>query len=88
MVGTGNVDVQAKVYSVVDIKNVKIYLNDNLVQSIDGNNRDIDQNVSIGSDGVYRIKVAATNNNGQTGDSTINLYVGVTPTPTPAPTSP
>ncbi len=88
MVGTGNVDVQAKVYSVVDIKNVKIYLNDNQVQSIDGNNRDIDQNVSIGSDGVYRIKVAATNNNGQTGDSTINLYVGVTPTPTPTPTSP
>ncbi len=89
-VGAGNLAIQAKIYSVVDIKNVKIYLNDSEIKSIDGNSRDIDETIAV-SDGVYKIKVAATNNDNKTGDSTIQIGVNkpwdaVTPTPTLTPT--
>ena len=62
-------------------------LNNNEIKSIDGDNKDIDETISISSDGVYELKVRAVNDKDKSGESTIKFGVNKpwdysTPTPT------
>lgn len=89
-IGQGNVEIKAKITSLSSIKNVQIFLNGNQVRSLDGDRKDVDETISINSDGVYQLKVQATNEKNNTSDSTVQFGVNkpwdyMTPTPTLTP---
>ncbi|MDO8609554.1 MAG: transglycosylase domain-containing protein [bacterium] len=86
--GSGNVNIKAKITSIESIKNTKIYLNGNEIKSLDGNRSDIDETIQINTDGVYEIRVVAVNDRDKSGDSIIKIGVNKpwdyqTPTNTP-----
>lgn len=82
----GNIDIKAKITSMNSIKNIKIYLNNTEVRSIDGNNSEINETMDF-SEGVYELKIKAVNEKDKSGESTIKFGVNkpwddVTPAPT------
>lgn len=90
-IGSGNVDIKAKITSIIPIKNTKIYLNGSEIRSLDGNRDSVDEAISITSDGVYEVKVSAVNEKDKTGETSVKIGVNKpwdyqSPTNTPAPT--
>ena len=94
-VGNGEVNLKAKIVSLTAIKIVKIFLNNNLWKQIEGDIKEIDENLSINQNGVYEVKIEAVNEKNRTGSSQIKFGVNVpwdyqsptnTPIPTPSPT--
>lgn len=88
-VTSNSVEIKAKITSVSAVKKVQLYI-DNKVKEY-GNVTDIDETVNL-TDGVYEIKVIATNDKDKTGDSTIKIgvnkpwdYISVTPIISPTP---
>jgi len=88
-IGSGNVNIQAKITSLAPLKNVKIYLNGSEIRNFNEDKRDVDETISL-SDGVYELKVTAVNDKDKTGDSSIKFGVNkpwdFSPTATTAPT--
>ncbi len=89
-IASGNVNIRAKITSLVILKNVKIYLNGSEIKNFNEDKKDIDETVSL-SDGVYELRVRAVNDKDKTGESTIKFGVNqpwdaTTPTLTPTPT--
>jgi len=89
-VDSNNVEIKAKIASLGSIKNVKIYLNGNEVKNLDGDNKDINEAMSL-NDGVYELKITAKNDKDKNGESTIKFGVNkawdyVSPTNVPTPT--
>lgn len=94
-IGSGNVNIRAKITSLAPLKNVKVYLNGSEIKNFNEDKKDIDETISL-TDGVYELKVTAVNDKDKTGDSSIKFGVNkpwdattptLTPTSTPAPTS-
>lgn len=91
-VDNNNVEISAKIGSVSPIKRVRILVNGNEVKGLDGDRKDINETIRL-EDGVYEIKVIATNEKDKTGDSTIKIGVNRSPdqpqpTNTPQPAQP
>jgi len=87
-IGSGNVNIQAKITSLAPLKNVKIYLNGSEIRNFNEDKKDIDETISL-SDGVYEVRVTAVNDKDKSGDSSIKFGVNKpwdTTTPTPTPT--
>lgn len=92
-ISSGNVEIKAKITSIKPLKNVKIKLNGSEIRNWDEDHKDIDETISINSDGVYQLQVIGTNQDDKSGESTIQFGVNVpwnqsptsTPTPTPTP---
>ncbi len=86
---SGNsVEVKAHITTIDPLTNVKIYLNNSQVASIDGSNQDVDQTLNNVTNGVYILKLTASNNRGNAGDSSVQFGVNmpwnaVTPTQSP-----
>lgn len=91
-INSNNIEIKAKLISVNPIKNVKIYLNGSEIKNIDGDNKDINEPITL-NDGVYELKVVAKNNKDKQGDSTVKFGVNKpwdlspSPIPTLTPTS-
>jgi 1A family penicillin-binding protein len=86
-----DVEIKAKITSGPSIKNVKVYLNNSEVKTIDGDRDEINEIIHINEDGAYELKVVARNEKDQSGESTIKFGINkawdyTTPTPTPTPT--
>lgn len=87
-VSSGNVNIKAKIATFDKLKKVKIKLNGAEIRSWDEDKRDIDETISINSDGVYEIQIEAVNEKEKNGSATIKFGVNkpwdyVTPTLTP-----
>lgn len=85
-ISSGNINIQAKITSIVPLKNVKILLNGSEIRNYNEDKKDIDEAVSL-SDGVYELQIKAVNDKDKSGDSSIKFGVNQpwnsTPTPTP-----
>jgi len=90
-ISSGNVNIKVKITSVKKLKNVKIKLNGSEIKNYNEDKREVDETISITTDGVYELQVSAVNEDDKTGESTIKFGVNkpwdyVTPlsaTPTP-----
>lgn len=84
-VSSNSVNIKAKITSIASVKNVKIYVDANVVKNFDEDKRDIDETVNI-PDGAHEIKVVARSDKDKTGESTIHIGVNkpwdLSPTPT------
>jgi len=85
-----DVEVKVKITSIEPIKNIKMYLNGQEIKSIDGDNKEINESISL-EDGVYELKIIAWNQKDKNGDSTIRFGINkpwdyATPTPASTPT--
>ena len=84
--------VRIKTVSMSNLKNVKIWLNNNEIKSYNEDKRDFEETISVTSDGVYELKVRSTNEKDKSGESMIKFGVNkawdfVEPTPIlPSPT--
>lgn len=92
-VNGSDINVKVKITTLNPLKNVKIFLNNNEVKNYDEDKREIDETFHSQSDGVYELKVRATNNKDKQGESTIKFglnkpwdYAAPTAVPTAAPT--
>lgn len=88
---SGNITIKAKVISIAQIKNIKIYLNNSEIRNLEGNKSDIDETILISSKGSYELKVKATNEKDKSGESSIRFGINQAwdyqePTPSPTPT--
>ncbi|MGB9883384.1 MAG: transglycosylase domain-containing protein, partial [Microgenomates group bacterium] len=88
-VNTNNFEIKAKIYSLTKIKNIKIKINGNIVKSLDGDRKEINEPINL-VDGVYEMQIFATNEKDKTGESTIKFgvnkpwdYIESTATPSP-----
>jgi len=85
---SNDVTITARITSIEPLKNVKIYLNGNEVKNYNDDKKEISENMNL-TDGVYELKVTATNSKDRTGESTIKFGVNKPwdfTTPTLAPT--
>ncbi|MGB9707363.1 MAG: transglycosylase domain-containing protein [Microgenomates group bacterium] len=87
---TTMVELKAKLTSLYPIKSIKIYLNDKLIKTIEGDVREIDENINIEKPAAYELKIEALNEKGKTGSSSIKFGIGIPwdyqPSPTMIPT--
>jgi 1A family penicillin-binding protein len=67
-------EVKAKLTSSSKITNIKIYLDDKEVKSLDGDVKEISEKISA-SDGSYILKIVAENEKGKKGQSTLDVGV-------------
>ncbi len=73
-VNHNDIKVRIRVSSVKSIRNVKIFINDSQVKSIDGDNHEITEMFNL-SDGTYNIGVKAENTDGKTGEAGARIGV-------------
>jgi len=69
-----NVEIQARITSLSNIKNTKLFINGEEVKNFDGNRNELNEAVNL-SDGVYEIKIVAINEKDKQGESTIKIGV-------------
>lgn len=88
--------VRIKTLSMSNLKNVKIYLNNNEIKNYNEDKRDFEETISVSNDGVYELKVRSTNEKDKSGESMIKFGVNKpwdyseptsAPTSTPAPSA-
>ena len=72
-VNGNEISVKVKITSLFSLKNVKIYLNNNEVKNYNENKQEIEETFRDYADGVYELKVRATNEKDKTGESTIRF---------------
>lgn len=91
-INTNNIEIRARITSLVPVKKVELYIDGNKIKEYDGNRDEIIEPMGL-SDGVHIIRVIGRNEKDKTGDSVIQFGINkawdaVTPTPTltPAPT--
>lgn len=89
-----DVTVKVRITTMSNLKNVKIYLNNNEVRSWNEDKRDFEETIRDVQDGVYELKVRAVNDKDKNGESTIKFgvnkpwdYTQPTAAPTIAPAS-
>ncbi len=70
-------NLKAKITSLESVKKIEIFVNGNVVKTINEDKREIDENMKqyVSSDNVFEIKVKAENNKGKTGESKINIGI-------------
>lgn len=73
-VNENSFEVRAKIASLVNIKNIKIYANGKEMKSIDGDRDEINERITL-EDGVYDLQVKAWNEKDKSGESTIKIGV-------------
>ena len=83
-VNTNEVEVKAKITSISNIKEVKIFINDEEKKVIKGNTTEITEKYTL-PDGKYSIKVSAVNEKDKSGDSTVKIGVNEQWNSTPTP---
>jgi penicillin-binding protein 1C len=84
------VTVKVRITTMSNLKNVKLYLNNNEIRSWNEDKRDFEETVKDLSDGVYELKVRAVNDKDKSGESTVKFGVNKPwdyTAPTAAPTS-
>lgn len=99
-VNSKDITVKVKITTMSNLKNVKIYLNNNEVKSWNEDKRDFEETIKDVADGVYELKVRAVNDKDKSGESTIKIGVNkawdytepspvpsATPTPSTSPSS-
>lgn len=90
---TNSIDVKAKLTSLYPIKVIRIYLNNDLIKTLNNDTKEIEEKINVNQNKSYELKIEAENEKGKTGSSTIKFGVGVpwdtqlTPTVLPTPTS-
>lgn len=90
---TNSLEIKAKITSLYPIKTIKIFLNNNLVKTIDADLKEVDEKININQSTAYELKIEAINEKGKTGSSSVKFGIGVswdyqpTPTTIPIPTS-
>lgn len=89
-----DINVRAKITSMSSLKNVKIFINNTEVKNYNEDKKDIDETFKDYSDGVYEVKVRATNDKDKSGESAIKFglnkawdYAAPTAAPTSEPTA-
>lgn len=89
-----DINIKVKIVSMSSLKNVKIWLNNEEIKNYNEDKRDIEETIKDKPDGVYELKVRATNDKDKSGESTIKFglnknwdYVQPTTVPTSAPTA-
>ncbi len=90
-IGSGAFTLKARITSNEKVKKIRITANGTELKSIDGDNKEISENITL-PDGVYDVKVTATNEKDKNGESSIRLGINQdwnqpvsTPTPSPTP---
>ncbi len=88
---SNDVSINARITSVESIKNIKIYLNGSEVRNFNEDKKEVSENMNL-SDGVYELKIVATNSKDKSGESTIKFGINkpwdsASPTPTTTITS-
>ena len=83
--------VRIKTVSMSNLKNVKIFLNNNEIKNYNEDKKDFEETISVSNDGVYELKVRSTNEKDKSGESSIKFGVNkawdyVEPTSAPAAT--
>jgi len=83
--------VRIKTVSMSNLKNVKIFLNNNEIKNYNEDKKDFEETISVSNDGVYELKVRSTNEKDKFGESSIKFGVNkawdyVEPTSAPAAT--
>ncbi|MEO6509281.1 MAG: transglycosylase domain-containing protein [Patescibacteria group bacterium] len=85
-------ELEVKIVSGANIKNIKLYKQGSEFKNIDGNNREIKESMHL-DDGTYELKVVAVNDRDKRNEAIIKIGVNkpwdfsnVTPTPTVTPT--
>lgn len=83
--------VRIKTVSMSNIKNVKIFLNNNEIKNYNEDKKDFEETISVSNDGVYELKVRSTNEKDKSGESAIKFGVNkpwdYSPTSIPVSTS-
>jgi len=69
-----DVEIKAKITSLSAIKNIKIYLNDKEVKSINENKSEIVEPMNLNEE-VYELKITATNDKDKTGEAKIKFGI-------------
>ena len=83
--------VRIKTVSMSNLKDVKIFLNNNEIKNYNEDKKDFEETISVSNDGVYELKVRSTNEKDKSGESSIKFGVNKTwdyvePTSAPAAT--
>ena len=83
--------VRIKTVSMSNLKDVKIFLNNNEIKNYNEDKKDFEETISVSNDGVYELKVRSTNEKDKFGESSIKFGVNkawdyVEPTSAPAAT--
>ena len=83
--------VRIKTVSMSNLKDVKIFLNNNEIKNYNEDKKDFEETISVSNDGVYELKVRSTNEKDKSGESSIKFGVNkawdyVEPTSAPAAT--
>lgn len=73
-VESNDIEIKAKIISIVNIKNIKILINDNEVKSIDGDRDEINEPINL-TDGDYKLQIIAINEKDKSGESTIEFTI-------------
>ncbi|PIV08523.1 hypothetical protein COS52_02215, partial [Candidatus Roizmanbacteria bacterium CG03_land_8_20_14_0_80_39_12] len=84
--------VRIKTVSMSNLKNVKIFLNNNEIKNYNEDKKDFEETISVSNDGVYELKVRSTNEKDKSGESSIKFGVNkawdyVEPTSAPVATA-
>jgi len=73
-VNNNSFNINAKIISLLKIKNIKIKLNGNEIKSINEDKKEISEPITL-SDGIYELQIIATNEKDKSGESTIKFGV-------------
>ena len=73
-INNNNIEIQARITSLSNIKNVKMYINEEEVKNLDGNRSELNESVNL-SDGIYEIKITAINEKDKQGEAVIKIGV-------------
>ena len=89
-----DINIKVKITSMSSLKNVKIWLNNQEIKNYNEDKKDIEETIKDKPDGVYELKVRATNDKDKSGESAIKFglnrnwnYAEPTAVPTSAPTT-
>jgi penicillin-binding protein 1C len=71
---SNNVNLKAKITTNSNIKNIKLFLNNNEIKNYDENKKEIDEAVNL-TDGIYEFKIKATNEKDKSAEATVKFGV-------------
>ncbi len=71
---SNNVNLKAKITTNLNIKNIKLFLNNNEIKNYDENKKEIDEAVNL-TDGIYEFKIKAINEKDKSAEATVKFGV-------------